>query len=224
MPTPPTVISLDEIEHLSGPGSLTWLPVRHTLGIRAFGCNAYVAGASGEDVVEPHDETADPGEDPELAHEELYFVARGHATFTIDGTEHDAPTGTYVFIPDPHSHRHAVALQAGTTVLSFGGPPTFSPSAWEWSFRAAPLIGEPETRARAREILDDGLTRYPDHASLHYNLACLEAVEGNAGPALERLRRAIALRPACAAWARDDDDLVSLRDDPRFTQLLDGGD
>jgi len=58
-------------------------------------------------------------------------VARGHARFTIDGTEHDGPTGTYVFIPDPASNRHAVAIEPGTTVLSFGGPPTFTPSEWE---------------------------------------------------------------------------------------------
>jgi hypothetical protein len=29
-----------------GPGTLTWLPVRHTLGIRAFGADAYVAAAA----------------------------------------------------------------------------------------------------------------------------------------------------------------------------------
>jgi quercetin dioxygenase-like cupin family protein len=98
--------------------------VRATLDIRAFGCNAYVAGAKGEDVVEPHTEEGDD-------QQELYFVARGHAEFTIDGERFDAPAGTYVFIPDPASHRHAVAAEAGTTVLSFGGPPTFKPSEWE---------------------------------------------------------------------------------------------
>src|SRR5437763_7147996 len=113
---PPRIIHLDEIEAIPGPGSLTWRPVRLTLGVRAFGCNAYSAGAAGEDVVEPHTE------DPKLAHQELYFVARGRATFTIDGESHDAPAGTYVFIPDPASHRHAVAAEAGTTVLSFGSP------------------------------------------------------------------------------------------------------
>jgi len=121
---PAKVVHLDDIEHLPGPDTLTWLPVRATLGIRAFGCNAYVAGAEGEDVVEPHTEE---GAD----HEELYFVARGLAEFTVDGERFDAPAGTYVFIPDPESHRHAVAAEAGTTILSFGGPPTFEPSEWE---------------------------------------------------------------------------------------------
>jgi quercetin dioxygenase-like cupin family protein len=118
------VVHLDDIERLPGPDTLTWLPVRATLGIKAFGCNAYVAGTAGEDVVEPHTEE---GAD----HQELYFVARGRAEFTVDGERFDAPAGTYVFIPEPESHRHAVAAEAGTTVLSFGGPPTFEPSVWE---------------------------------------------------------------------------------------------
>jgi quercetin dioxygenase-like cupin family protein len=121
---PATVIHLDDIERIPGPDTLTWLPVRATLGIKAFGCNAYVAGAAGEDVVEPHTEK---GAD----HQELYFVACGRAEFTVDGERFDARAGTYVFIPEPESHRHAVAAEAGTTVLSFGGPPTFEPSEWE---------------------------------------------------------------------------------------------
>ena len=124
-------------------------------------------------------------DDPALAHQELYFVAAGRATFTIDGDSHDAPAGTYVFIPDPASHRHAVATEPGTTVLSFGGPPTFEPSPWEWAFRAAPLIRSDP--ARAREILAEGLERTPGSPSLHYNLACLEAVEGRRDRALAEL-------------------------------------
>src|SRR5579872_3335543 len=84
MPEPPRIAHLDEFDQLPGPDTLTWLPVRHTLGIRAFGCNAYRAAEAGHDVVEPH--TEKPSE-----HEELYFVASGRATFTIDGVTHDAP-------------------------------------------------------------------------------------------------------------------------------------
>jgi hypothetical protein len=155
--------------------------------------------------------------------QELYFVARGHATFTIDGAEHDAPAGTYVFIPDPASHRHAVAREPGTTVLSFGGPATFAPSPWEWYFRAAPLIGDPQTRPRARELLEEALERFPDHPTVRYNLACLEARDGAGDRALEHLRAAVAGRPQSAGWARDDEDLASLRDDPRFAEIVGGG-
>ena len=171
MPQPPKVISLDEIERIPGPDSLTWLPVRHTLGLRAFGTNAYVAAAAGEDVVEPHDEAAGAGEDPAQGQEELYFVARGHATFTIDGATHEAPAGTYVFLPDPTAHRHAVAREAGTTVLSFGGPPTFTPSAWEWRFRADPYLSSDPERARA--ILEEGLSVHPGDPGIERELAQL---------------------------------------------------
>jgi quercetin dioxygenase-like cupin family protein len=207
----PKIIHLDQLESIPGPGSLTWHPVRLALGIRAFGCNAYTAGEAGQDVVEPHTE------DPKLAHQELYFVAAGRATFTIDGESYDAPAGTYVFVPDPGSHRHAVAAEAGTTVLSFGGPPTFQPSAWEWAFQAGPLMrGDPEA---ARRILAEGLEAHPESGSLYYNLACLEALQGDRAAALGALRRAVELRPEAADWARDDEDLASLRDDPEFRAL-----
>lgn len=214
VPEPPRVVHIDELESVRGPGSLTWRPVRLTLGVRAFGCNAYTANNAGDDVVEPHTE------DPALAHQELYYVATGRATFTIDGESYDAGAGTYVFVPDPSSHRHAVAAVPDTTVLSFGGPPTFEPSAWEWAFQAGPLIRSDP--ARARELLSEGLRAHPDSASLRYNLACLEAAQGNRDEALARLREAIALRPDLADWAREDEDLASLRQDAEFRALVSG--
>jgi len=200
MPRPPKVVALDQLPAVPGPGSLTWRPVRIELGIRAFGCNAYTAAEAGQDVVEPHTEEA---------HEELYFVAAGRARFTIDGTDYDAPAGTYVFVPDPASRRYAVAVEPDTTVLTFGGPPTFEPSAWEWAFQAGPLLrSQPE---RARALLEEGLAIHPDGGSLHYNLACLEALEGNRDAALQSLRRAIDLRPEAAEWARQDENLATVR-------------
>jgi quercetin dioxygenase-like cupin family protein len=211
MPEAPKVVHLDQIESIPGPGTLTWRPVRLTLGVQAFGCNAYTAGEAGQDVVEPHTE------DPKLAHQELYFVASGRARFTIDGESYDAPAGTYVFVPDPASHRHAVAEEAGTTVLTFGGPPTFEPSAWESTFRAAALARSDPPRAL--EILAEGLEAHPESPSLHYEVACLQAVQGNRDAALAALRRAVELKPQVAHWAREDKDFESLRDDPEFRAL-----
>ena len=210
-PEPPRIVHLDQLESIPGPGTLTWRPLRLTLDVRAFGCNAYTADEAGRDVVEPH------SEDLTLAHQELYFVAAGRATFTIDGVTHDAPAGTFVFVPDPASHRHAVAAEPGTTVLSFGGPPTFEPSAWEWAFRSAWLFRDDP--ARAREILTEGLAALPDSPSLHYNLACLDAAEGHHQAAIAHLRHAIQLRPALGEWARTDEDLAALQDDPDFKAL-----
>jgi tetratricopeptide (TPR) repeat protein len=195
-------VHLDDLEAIPGPGSLTWRPVRATLGIRAFGTNAYTAGEAGDDVVEPHTENGD------LAHEELYFVARGRAVFTIDGESFDAPAGTYVFLPDPDSHRHAVAAEPGTTVLSFGGPATFTPSAWEWSFRAAARHDDPE---EAKRILAEGFELHPESPSLFYELACVEAVAGNLEAARAALDRAIELEPELEKVAATDDDLAALR-------------
>jgi mannose-6-phosphate isomerase-like protein (cupin superfamily) len=212
MPERPRIAHLDEIEARSGPGTLTWRPVRSALGILAFGTNAYTAREAGEEVVEPHTEN------PQLAHEELYFVASGRATFTIDDESYDAPRGTYVFVPDPSSHRHAVSAEPDTTVLSFGGPPTFVPSAWEWYMHAGPLIhSDPE---QARGILLDGLRVHPEDGGMYYNLACLEAVQGNRAEALAALTKSISLRPEAAGWAPGDEDLEGLRGDPEFVAIV----
>ena len=193
---PPTVIHLDDIERIPGPDTLTWLPVRATLGVEAFGCNAYVAGKAGEDVVEPHDE-----DDARGGQQELYFVAKGRAEFTLDGEKHDAPAGTYVFIPEPKTHRHAVALEDGTTVLSFGNYATFKPSAWEWHFRAEPLFdSDPE---RAQQILDEGLEANPESAGLLYNRARFAARHGRADDARAELQKAFELRPDREAELRE---------------------
>jgi mannose-6-phosphate isomerase-like protein (cupin superfamily) len=202
MPQPPRVVHLDELDAIPGPGTLTWHPVRAHLDIRAFGCNAYSAQRVGDDVVEPHIES------PELGHEELYFVARGSARFTIDGESFEAPEGTYVFIPDTASHRHAVAAEPQTTVLSFGGPPTFTPSAWEWFFRADPhVLSDPQ---RAREIIEDGLRVHPDSPGLLIYLARLEIRAGNEQRARELLGQALERQPEAIELARNDPRLAGL--------------
>jgi mannose-6-phosphate isomerase-like protein (cupin superfamily) len=202
MARPPRSVHLDELDAIPGPGTLTWHPVRAHLGIRAFGCNAYSAQPAppakrvvGDDVIEPHVESA------EYNHEELYFVARGRATFRLDDEEIDAPAGTYVFVPDTATHRHAVAAEPGTTVLSFGGPPTFTPTAWEWYYRANPLIeSDPQ---RAREILEDGLTVNADSPGLRIHLARLEVAAGNEERARELVREALARQPEAEELARE---------------------
>jgi len=199
---PPRVVHLDEIEAIPGPGTLTWHPVRAELGLRAFGTNAYTAQNVGDDVVEPHDEN------PDLAHEELYFVARGRAAFTLDGERFDAPPGTYVFVPDPATHRHAVAQEPGTTVLSFGGPATFTPSAWEWMFRAVALVDRDVAEARA--VVEDGLEKHPESPGLRIALARVLLAEGDENAARATIREAVAGRPDAEEYARQDATLSAL--------------
>jgi Flp pilus assembly protein TadD/class 3 adenylate cyclase len=53
-----------------------------------------------------------------------------------------------------------------------------------------------------------------------YNLTCVLAMQGRADEALKYLKRAIAVYPPYAKQAAADEDLRSLRDDPRFTTLV----
>jgi quercetin dioxygenase-like cupin family protein len=213
---PPTyrTVSLDDIERVPAGGTLTWLPVRHTLGITAFGTNAYVADAAGDEVVEPHTEG-------ESGHQELYFVARGAATFTLDGETVEAPAGTYVFLPDPAVHRHATAREPGTTVLSFGARAgeAFTVSAWEGRFRANGMREEDPEGARV--LLEEALAAEPENGWSYYDLACWHARFGDRDEALRRLERAIELKGDGARdAAREDGDFDALRGDERFRALV----
>jgi AraC-like ligand binding domain len=125
--------TLDAIQEIPVVGdTLRWKPVRRTLDIRAFGTNAYVADAD-QLVVEEHDERSGTGPG---GHEELYLVVRGHARFTIDGEDVDAPAGTLIFLPEPEAVRVATALEDGTLVMAFGGRAgePYEVSPWEPRF------------------------------------------------------------------------------------------
>jgi mannose-6-phosphate isomerase-like protein (cupin superfamily) len=205
------VARLDEIEPTPVAG-VNWRPLRSTLGIRAFGINAYTAEA-GEHVVEPHDESGGGAG----RHEELYVVLAGRATFTCGGEAVEASAGTCVFIDDPAERREAVAEEPGTTVLAIGGrvgePYVVSP--WEYYFGGyrLRLQGQPSEELA---LLDEGLERYPEHGSMLYAKACALAVAGERDEALGFLSRAIARDERARAWAAGDEDFASLRDDPRF--------
>ncbi len=118
---------LDDLAQQLGAGARTAL-VRANFGISAFGVNAVVADEPGEMIGE-HDEMGERSG----KHEELYFVSAGHATFTVNGDEVDAPAGTLVFVRDPALLRAARATADGTTVLMVGGPPgvPYKVSRWE---------------------------------------------------------------------------------------------
>jgi uncharacterized cupin superfamily protein len=204
-------LRIDDIEGVPVLGTLMWKPVRRPLGITAFGVNTYVATNAGDEVVEQHTEE-------QLGHEEIYVVIRGHATFTVDGDEVDAPWGTIVYLDDPKQKRHAVANEAGTTVLAVGGVPgNHKPSAWEYFFPALPAMRENDW-ATARRLLEEALTEH-DGGVVHYQLACVEAQDGNLDRALDELAKAVERDPRAPGWAATDDDLAALRGDERFSAL-----
>ena len=202
------VLRLDDVEGVPVFGTLVWKPVRRELGVTAFGINAYTAAAAGDEVVEDHTEE-------QLGHEEIYAVVAGHAVFTVDGEEVEAPAGTLVYLDDPKQRRAAVAREPGTTVLAIGGVPgTHAVSPWEYYFPALPAraSGDYDT---ARRILEDAIAEQPDMTALHYSLACIEALAGNRDRALDELELAATV-DRYRACAQHDDDLESIRSDPRF--------
>ena len=213
------VARIQEIEPIAVVGGeLQWRPVRRTLGIEAFGINAYTADA-GDLVVEEHDETGDGAGH----HEELYVVVTGRATFTVDGEEIDATVGTCVFLDDAKERRGARAVVDGTTVLAIGGErgAPFRVSPWEFAFAGAPALRE-KRYEDAKASLLEGLEHHPDNLGLVYDLACVEALMGDREAALGHLEHAFE-NPRFREWAKQDSDLESLRDDPRFSRLMTPG-
>jgi tetratricopeptide (TPR) repeat protein len=208
------VVRLQEVEgHAVGKNGLLWKPLRHTLGVTAFGTNAYMAKNAGDEVVEHHDET-------KLGHEELYVVVSGHATFHVNEEQIDAPAGTCVFLDDPAERRGAVAVEPDTLVLAVGGKPgeAYRVSPWEYNFRAvaAQRAGRDD---EARAIVAEVRELYPDNPGVLYNAACFEALDGEHEAALRDLARAVELDADFAEYAVEDDDFASLRDNPRFLAI-----
>ncbi len=201
---------LSEIEAVSGPGTLQWTPVRRHFDIAAFGINAFIAGESGQDVVERHTEDA-------RQHEEAYVVVAGRATFTLDGEDTDAPAGTVIFVREPAVERSAVAEEPGTAVLAIGAKRgvAYTPGPWESVYiaRARGTVGDYEG---AIAELKRGLELHPEHRMLLYRLANWEALAGRTEDALDHLARAVAQSEALREQAQTDEAFASIRDEPRF--------
>lgn len=207
------VVHVGDLDRIRAAG-LCWRPIRRALGITGFGINAYSADRGGQ-LIEEHDETSGGS----AAHEELYLVIAGHARFTVDGDEIDAPNGTLVFVPEARSRRSATALADQTVTVVVGGVPgTITASAWEYAFAAEPAA-EAGDHARAYDIVAEGLADHPEHPSLHYNLACYASLAGETDRALAHLAHAFAQSPETREWAATDADLDPLRSDPRFANL-----
>ena len=191
-----------------------WIPVRDHLGITAFGVNAWTKRETDGAVIAQHDEKG-------TAHEELYYVFRGHATFTVDGDEVDAPEGTIVFVRDPNVSRGATPIDDDTIILTAGGKPgeTFTVSDWErnweWNRRAFPLYRD-KKYAEAAAVLREAVAAGADNAGIHYNLACFLSLAGDTDDALAELRTAIEGDESFRELARHDSDFDPIRNDPGF--------
>src|SRR6202047_411242 len=72
----------------------------------------------------------------------------------------------------------------------------------------------------ARESLDRARKAAPKADYIHYALAALDCLTGEADSAMANLKVAIELRPENRYHARNDEDFAFLQEDPRFTELL----
>ena len=207
-----TVAHLDEIDEVDDRGC-SWRPVRHHLGITAFGVNAWTARDAGDWMSYEHDESDE-------SNESLYLVLRGRAVFELDGERLDAPTGTFVFVP-PRTKRRALAEEQGTTIVLVGAVPgrAFVPDGWEIWAPLRPLYEAGEYAAvadRGRELIE----AHPQYAEPLYNLACCESLAGRTTDAVEHLRQAIDVSERHRALAKDDSDFDPIRDESAFTGLI----
>ena len=190
-----------------------WIPVREHFGVQAFGINAWTKRATDENVIGAHDEK-------DTGHEELYYVFRGHARFTLGEEEIDAPAGTILFVRDPAMRRGATPLDDDTIIFTAGGKPgeAFSVSDWEigseWNAKAFPLYQE-KRYAEAAAVIREGIAAGADVPGMHYNLACFAGLAGETDDALAHLRIAVADK-GLAQLAKTDSDLDPIRNDPRF--------
>ncbi|HEY7043129.1 MAG TPA: hypothetical protein VH419_05620 [Nocardioidaceae bacterium] len=210
-----TVVHLDEIEEFADAGC-HYRPIRHHLGITAFGVIAWSARAAGDRVINEHDE-----DDP-TADQELFLVLRGHALFELDGDRVDAPAGTLLFAP-PGTKRMASATEAGTTVLALEGTPgrAYEARGWELWAPLAPLHAAGEY-AEVADRLGALVAANPQYPMLFFNLACCESLCGRTREALDHLKHAIEMSEEFRQSARDDSDLDPIRDEPDFKQLVSG--
>ena len=205
------VATIDELQDIDYRQDTHMRPVRHHLGISAFGTNAWTTAEVGDRLMPEHHE--DEG------NEELYVVLRGRARFEIDGDTVDAHEGTLVFVR-PEGNRTAFAEEAGTTVLAVGskvGQP-YEVGGWEVWAEFHPMYEAGEYDAvidQARETLEAS-----GYAAPLYNLACCEALAGRTEDAIGHLRTAFERRPSFRDLAKEDTDLDPLRDEPAFRELV----
>ena len=208
------ILSLDEIEpapyHQRGGQKL--LPLQRLLNYRAAGINGWI-GDPGEGLVPEHAEDSD--------NEELYVVVRGRARFTVDGVDVDAPAGTLLHI-GPGETRVAVSEEQGTIVVAIGAKigEAFESGGWT-SFVVADAYRRDGRLDEGRKAVYELLELHPDAWAAPYNIACFEALAGDADAAFRMLDQAMRLDTRAAReWAAQDADLEALHDDPRWRKVV----
>ena len=212
--------TLDDIEPspLTTPGAADdgrqRLDVRSRFDITSFGVQAFRAPSEVVVINEHHELTFLE----ENRQEELYIVLNGAATFEIDGETVEAAAGSLVLV-QPAAKRRAISKDDGTTILVVGGTPgkAYEPTPIEATEAfAASEKGDYETAlAKERVVVE----KRPDDPVAIFNAGCFAALAGHSDEAIEYLQRAIAINERIKELVRTDEDLDSIREDPRFDAL-----
>jgi tetratricopeptide (TPR) repeat protein len=142
----------------------------------------------------------------------------GAAAFEIDGEAVDAPAGALVQVK-PSAKRKATATEDGTTILVVGGTPgkAYEPSPEEMGEAFAAYNAGDYEEALAKQLVV--VEKQPDSPVAHFNAGCFAARAGHTDEAIEHLRRAVDVNDGIKELMATDEDLDSLREDPRFVEL-----
>jgi hypothetical protein len=139
------VVALSDMPRVPGRQDIEWLPLQHALHLSAFGANIFVAPMGEEELIGPHDETGEFGQ------EEIYLVLAGAVRFELADEVLELRREELVAVRDRRVRRRATALEPGSTVLVIGAPPgSLRRSTWraEW-FAEVPKLGDGDQRGRS---------------------------------------------------------------------------
>jgi len=106
-----------------------WQALNGPLGVTTFGINAVIM-EPGEDADIEHDEL-------ESAHQEVYLVVTGRASFRLGESEVEAGPGDVVAVGNPAEVRSFRALEPGTRIVCVGAGPGAEHPFGEWIGGAA---------------------------------------------------------------------------------------
>ena len=207
------VARIEELDSypISSQQGLTWRPVRRHFGISSFGVNAYTAdgGRAARGRGAPRAGRARRAVRRPQRPRDLH--ARGGGARRAGRHARPLPTGTL---------RSAFAAEPGTTVLGIGAKPgeVFKPSGWEWVFAGVSRLDQGD-EAGARASCRPGSKRTRTRGR---GTSTTPASRPGSGTRRRRSHSS-SVRPSSirgtARWAREDEDLVSLRENPRFLAI-----